>query len=121
MPDAQEGSVALIAIVCTGGRFPGDSSSPDSLWKLLMRAKSTVSKVSQDRFNIDAFYHPQPDHSGTTNSRGGHFMNQRINEFDAPFFSITPADAKAMDPQRRMCLEVAYETMENGTFGIEVL
>lgn len=103
-----------IAIVGTGGRFPGDASNPDRLWELLLSGKSTLSETPQDRFSADAFYHPQPDRPGTSNSRGGHFMNQRIDEFDAPFFSITPSEAKAMDPQQRMCLEVAYEAMENG-------
>lgn len=105
-----------IAIVGIGGRFPGDASNPDRLWELLLNAKSTLSETPEDRFSADAFYHPQPDRPGTSNSCGGHFMNQNIEEFDAPFFSITPSEARAMDPQQRMCLEVAYEAMENGLF-----
>jgi acyl transferase domain-containing protein len=48
------------------------------------------------------------------NIRGGHYLKQDIAAFDAPFFSITPNEAKAMDPQQRMALEVAYEALENG-------
>ena len=48
------------------------------------------------------------------NIRGGHYLKQDIGAFDAPFFSITPNEAKAMDPQQRMALEVAYEALENG-------
>ena len=48
------------------------------------------------------------------NIRGGHYLKQDIGAFDAPFFSITPNEAKAMDPQQRMGLEVAYEALENG-------
>ncbi len=48
------------------------------------------------------------------NLRGGHFLKDDVARFDAPFFSITPNEAKAMDPQQRMMLEVAYEGLENG-------
>jgi acyl transferase domain-containing protein len=46
--------------------------------------------------------------------RGGHFVKGDLGAFDAPFFSITPAEAAAMDPQQRTLLEVAYRALENG-------
>jgi acyl transferase domain-containing protein len=45
---------------------------------------------------------------------GGHFLKDDIALFDAPFFSITPNEARSMDPQQRLLLEVAYESLENG-------
>ena len=69
--------------------------------------------VPKDRFNIDAFYHPHAERQGTMNVRGGHFLKDDISAFDAPFFSITPAEAGAMDLQQIMALEVAYEGLEN--------
>ncbi|GAB1218627.1 hypothetical protein ATERTT37_007890 [Aspergillus terreus] len=113
MTDTEETKITPIAIVGCGGRFPGDASNPDLLWEILMDAKSTLSDTPKDRFNADAFYHPQPSRPGSQNFKAAHFMNRVIDAFDAPFFSITPSEAKAMDPQQRMCLEVAYEAMEN--------
>ena len=46
--------------------------------------------------------------------KGGHFLEEDVGRFDAPFFSITPSEAKVMDPQQRMMLEVTYEAIENG-------
>ncbi|CAG8902537.1 unnamed protein product [Penicillium egyptiacum] len=113
MPDLNRDQVMPIAVVGIGGRFPGDASNPDRLWEILLKGESTLSKTPKDRFNVDAFYHPQAERQGTQNFHEGHFMNRPIDAFDAPFFSITPAEARAMDPQQRMCLEVAYEAMEN--------
>jgi len=48
------------------------------------------------------------------NIRGGYFLKDDIACFDAPFFSITPNEAKAIDPQQRALLELAYESLENG-------
>jgi acyl transferase domain-containing protein len=47
------------------------------------------------------------------NFRGDHYLQQDISAFDAPFFSISPDEAKTMDPQQRLLLEVVYEGFEN--------
>jgi acyl transferase domain-containing protein len=41
-------------------------------------------------------------------SRGGHFVADDPARFDAPFFSIQPAEAECMDPQQRFLLETSY-------------
>ena len=46
--------------------------------------------------------------------RHAHFLDQDFKVFDAPFFSVTPKEAKAMDPTHRMLLEATYEGFENG-------
>lgn len=44
-------------------------------------------------------------------------MKEDIGLFDAPFFSMTAAEAEGMDPQHRILLEVTYEAFENGKLG----
>ena len=46
--------------------------------------------------------------------RKGYFINQDLHEFDNGFFSINNLEAKHMDPQQRMLLEVVYECLESG-------
>jgi Beta-ketoacyl synthase, N-terminal domain len=53
-----------IAIVGMGCRFPQDATSPEKLWNMIMRKQSALSDVPSDRFNIDAFYHPDSDRNG---------------------------------------------------------
>ena len=48
------------------------------------------------------------------NVKGAHFLEGDIAAFDAPFFSINPAEAASMDPQQRGLLETAYRAFENG-------
>ncbi|EEP81156.1 hypothetical protein UREG_05998 [Uncinocarpus reesii 1704] len=105
--------VMPIAIVGLAGRFPLDASNPEKLWDMIAKGRSALTDVPKDRFNIEAFYHPHNERKGTLNARGGHFMGQDVSAFDAPFFSITPNEAKAMDPQQRMALECTYEALEN--------
>ena len=49
-----------------------------------------------------------------TNIKTGHFLKGEIGAFDAPFFSIQPAEAMSLDPQQRIMLEVSYRALENG-------
>lgn len=56
----------------------------------------------------------EKSHEAQTSVKGGHFINGNIAHFDAIFFNITPNEAKTMDPQQRMLLEVTYEAFENG-------
>lgn len=105
-----------IAIVGLGGRFPGDAANPNKLWNLISKGRSALTEIPKDRWNVDSFYHPHHERQGSINIRGAHFMEGDISAFDAPFFSLTPNEAKAMDPQQRMALECTYEALENGTF-----
>lgn len=112
-----DGDVVMpIAIVGVGGRFPGDAGSPQKLWDLVAQGRSALTDIPKDRFNIDAFYHPHNERQGSLNVRGAHFMDSDVSAFDAPFFSITQEEAKAMDPQQRMALECTYEALESGAY-----
>lgn len=118
-PTTQQDAVMPIAVVGVGGRFPGDASDPNKLWNLIANRQSTLAEIPKDRFNVDAFYHPDSERLGSINLRNAHCMKQDPAVFDAPFFSIAPNEAKSMDPQQRMALEVAYEALENGKSPVE--
>nr|ALQ32881.1 putative polyketide synthase [Fusarium miscanthi] len=102
-----------IAVVGMGLRLPDDATCAEGLWEMLIDKKSARRETPPDRFNINAFSHPNADKNGTMNNRGGHFLKEDIAAFDAPFFSISPAEAEAMDPTQRILLEVVYEATEN--------
>ncbi|KAL2069774.1 hypothetical protein VTL71DRAFT_14453 [Oculimacula yallundae] len=116
---AENDATVPIAIIGMAGRFPGEATDPEKLWEMIVNGRSARTEVPKSRFNIDAFYHPHAERSGTMNIRGGHYLKQEISAFDAPFFSITANEAKAMDPQQRMDLEVAYEALENAGLRME--
>lgn len=57
----QDEPIAIIGMSC---RFPGDATDPEAFWEMLIQAKDAWSKVPQERFNVDGFYHPQSAISG---------------------------------------------------------
>ncbi|KAJ5101975.1 polyketide synthase, partial [Penicillium alfredii] len=102
---------APIAIVGLSYRAPGVGRK--GLWEFLADAKSAWSKVPADRFDQDAYYHPNGDKAGCVMSKGGHFLPDDVFAFDAPFFNLRPEEARAVDPHHRMMLECALEAAEN--------
>ncbi|KLO26333.1 type I polyketide synthase [Mycobacterium haemophilum] len=101
-----------VAVVGIGCRFPGNVTGPESFWQLLVDGGDAISEVPPDRWDADAFYDPDPSASGRMTTKWGGFVPD-VDAFDADFFGITPREAVAMDPQHRMLLEVAWESLEH--------
>ncbi len=101
-----------IAIVGIGCRIPGGGDSPESVWRLLKDGVDAIRPVPDGRWDIDAFYHPDPKRPGKLYTQAGGYLDD-IDLFDAEFFGISPREASQMDPQQRLLLEMAWEAMED--------
>lgn len=110
-----------IAIVGIGCRFSGSATNPSGLWDMLSKGATGWTKTASHRFNLNAFWHPVGDNKGTFNAKGFHLLKQDPAVFDNDFFGIGGLEAKAMDPQQRILLEVAYEAFENAGFTMDQL
>ena len=102
-----------IAIIGMGCRFPGGGDDAASFWELLRDGREAISEVPADRWDINAYYDPDPAKPGKMVSRFGGFLRD-IDKFDAAFFGIAPREAAMMDPQQRLLLEVTWQALESG-------
>src|ERR1019366_147561 len=114
---ALDGTIAVVGIGC---RFPGGADSPEAFWDLLLSGRNAVTEVPADRWDVDAFYDPDPDAPHRTYARHGAFVDD-VRGFDAALFGITPREAAAIDPQHRLLLETAWHALEHANIAPDSL
>ncbi|KAJ2993411.1 hypothetical protein NUW58_g1849 [Xylaria curta] len=110
-----------VAIIGTSCRLPGGVNSPSKLWELLKHPVDLSSTIPSSRFNPDAFYHSNAEHSGTANVTKAYLLEDDPLAFDNQFFNISVREAESMDPQQRIILEVVYEAIEASGYSISQL
>ena len=66
-----------IAIVGIGCRFPGGVATREAFWRLLREGGDAVARCRADRWDVDAFYDPDPDAPGKMSTRWGGFLDAR--------------------------------------------
>ncbi len=94
-----------------GCRFP-KADNPEAFWSLLREGRDAVDDAPPGRWNVEAFYDPDPNVPGKMYTKRGAFLD-RVDTFDPAFFGIAPREAVTMDPQQRLFLEVAWEALED--------
>lgn len=108
--DSSQEPIAIVGMAC---RYPGGAYNPQELWKLLASGKNGIIETPKDRWNNAQYYDPDPEKPHKMNTRSGGYLQQDLRLFDNQFFGISDAEAKEMDPQQRIALEVAWEALEN--------
>src|SRR6267378_2837903 len=98
-----------IAIVGMSGRFPG-ARNLDEIWHNLAEGVESITRFSDQEIlqsGVPASYLRDPSYvrAAPVLDEPGHF--------DAGFFGFSPMEAKTLDPQHRLLLELAYEALEH--------
>lgn len=93
-------------------RFPGDLVDEQGFWQALIEGRDLVTQIDPERWASERLQHSKPSEPGRSKTFAAGVLS-RIDEFDAGFFGISPREAAWLDPQQRMLLELAWESMEN--------
>ncbi|MFE3729120.1 type I polyketide synthase [Nocardia sp. NPDC059154] len=90
------GSAFAVAIVGMSCRMPG-AADLDSFWQLLTEGRAAIGAAPESRGSIT-------ERAGFVGTAG---------EFDADFFGVSPNEARALDPQQLLALELSWEALED--------
>src|SRR5215471_18268438 len=71
MENARTESIAIVGIGC---RFPGGVTNAASFWRLLCDGVDAITEVPPDRWDVDAYYDPDPSTKGKMATRWGAFL-----------------------------------------------
>ncbi|EEP74861.1 polyketide synthase, partial [Micromonospora sp. ATCC 39149] len=103
-----------IAIIGMAGRFAG-SPDLDTFWHHLRAGTDLISEIPPERWDWRPWFDADRDRPGRTYSRWGSFIE--ADRFDATFFGIAPREARWLDPQLRLLLEVTHAAVEDAGYG----
>lgn len=105
-----------IAIIGMAIRFPG-SDSVEQFWQNLQQGVESISFFS-DADMIAAGLDPElVQNPRYVKARS---ILENVEQFDAKFFGFTPREAAITDPQHRLMLECAWESLENAGYNSEI-
>jgi len=97
-----------IAVVGAGCRFP-DAWTPRQLWSNIDNGVVSMRELSEEQLRAGGV--PEAQLNAADYVRIGTTL-PGVADFAAEFFGFTPRDARLMDPQQRIFLEVAWEALE---------
>ncbi|MEE7626363.1 SDR family NAD(P)-dependent oxidoreductase [Methylobacter sp. Wu8] len=118
-PDAGQDAIAVIGMSC---HFP-QADNVDDYWQILKSGQDCIREVPADRWPMQDFFDADPDRAveqGKSYSKWGGFLDN-VTDFDPLFFNISPKEAIAIDPQERLFLQTAWETLEDAGYTRERL
>jgi len=114
LSNGDNGAIGLdsIAVIGMQGRFPGARGITE-FWENLRNGIESISSFSEadlQAAGIDPSYLSIPGYV----NRG--CVLDDIDQFDAGFFGYSARDAETMDPQQRIFLECAWESLEQAGY-----
>ncbi|KAI7762934.1 hypothetical protein LZL87_013425 [Fusarium oxysporum] len=107
-----------IAIVGYSFKLPQGVEDDDAFWDVLKNRRNLMTDWPESRVKIGSFANNKHQ---KWNGKAGHFINDDVAAFDAPFFSLTAKEASAMDPMQRWTLEATYHAFENAGLPVDSL
>jgi len=100
-----------IAIVGLAGRYP-QAENLLEFWRNLKDGRDCITEVPPERWDHTLYFDPDPNRAGKSYTKWGGFIDD-VDKFDPLFFNISPKEAELIDPQERLFLETAWETIED--------
>ncbi len=101
-----------IAVVGMSIRAPGGVRNVADFERLLWDGRDAITDIPSTRWPLDRWFDEAQDAAGKMYTRFGGFLDD-VDQFDADFFGISPAEAASMDPQQRIVLELSWEALEH--------
>jgi acyl transferase domain-containing protein len=98
-----------VAVIGMSGRFPG-ANGVCEFWENICAKKESIRALSDEELRIAGV--PEPDIADASYVKASALLDD-VDRFDPGFFKISPLEAEMMDPQIRLLLQCAWETLED--------
>jgi len=101
-----------VAVIGMSGKFPG-ANSVSEFWENICAKKESIRSLSDEELRKAGV--SERDIADNTYVKASAMLDD-IDMFDPGFFKISPLEAELMDPQVRLLLQCAWETLEDAGY-----
>jgi acyl transferase domain-containing protein/enoyl-CoA hydratase/carnithine racemase len=98
-----------LAVIGMSGKFPG-ANSVSEFWQNICAKKESIRSLSDEELRNAGV--PERDIADSSYVKASALLDD-VEMFDPGFFKISPLEAELMDPQIRLLLQCAWETLED--------
>ncbi|QUJ69465.1 SDR family NAD(P)-dependent oxidoreductase (plasmid) [Photobacterium sp. GJ3] len=102
-----------IAIIGVSGRYP-DAENLDQFWDNLCNGRDSIIEIPRQRWDWRDYENPSEQQQRSICKWGG-FIDD-VDCFDPLFFNISPKEARYIDPQERLFLQIAEHTLQDSGY-----
>lgn len=116
--DSLNDPLAIIGMNC---QFPGvdaDVEDVTAFHAMLMNGLTAIKEVPENRWDAETYYDADRKKADKIISRMGGFL-KNPHLFDTDFFKISPIEAKQIDPQHRLFLEVSIRALNHANIRLD--
>lgn len=106
---AGDDRIAVVGLPC---RLP--CGNAEAFWRLLLDGRESIGPLPADRRKR------LMGHNGYSANDWGSYLDG-IDKFDAQHFRISPVEARLMDPQQRILLELTWELFEDAGMSVSAM
>jgi acyl transferase domain-containing protein len=100
--------IAVIGVAC---RFP-DARNPGEYWQNLWQGRVSIREIPAARWKWQESLDDTQEEEEQNRCKWGSFIED-VDCFDRAFFGLSAREAKTMDPQQRLSLELAWTCFES--------
>ena len=109
MGDLETPGLEEIAVIGMAGRFPG-ANSIDELWNNIVNGVCSIKRFTDDDYEKLGYESREYKRPNFVPALG---YIENADCFDESFFSYSPKETESIDPQQRIFLEVAWQTLND--------
>ncbi|MEH1778402.1 MAG: SDR family NAD(P)-dependent oxidoreductase [Nostoc sp.] len=103
-----------IAIIGLSGRYP-QADNINDFWQNLKVGKNCITEIPQERWDWKQYFDAEKGKEGKLYTKWGGFIDD-VDKFDPLFFQLSAREAERMDPQERLFLQSAYNSIEDAGY-----
>ncbi|MFD9592377.1 type I polyketide synthase [Kitasatospora sp. NPDC059973] len=107
-----------IAVIGMGCRFPGGVETPGGLWRLAAEGRGTAGPVPPSRWDAGRLA-AQHDPGLRDQAALGCFLEGDVWAWEPEALAVAPAERAWVDPQSRVMMEVARESVEHAGISLD--